>query len=61
MGRATVRFLVLCPAMVLLLSASVFASQQNDARSGNDAGDNRQGALSLGPGSFTGFLGDGDD
>ncbi|MCK4393149.1 PPC domain-containing protein, partial [Candidatus Bipolaricaulota bacterium] len=60
MGRTTVWFLVLCLAMVLLLGTSVFASEQNDAGSGNDAGDDRQGALSLGTGTFTGFLGDDD-
>jgi hypothetical protein len=61
MGGKTAWFLVLCLAMVLLLGASVIASEQNDAGSGRDASNEREGAYLLTPGTFTGFLGDDDD
>jgi len=53
-GRKTAWFVVLRLAMVLLLGTSVFASEQNDASSGQDASDERQGVYPLTPG--TGFL-----
>jgi hypothetical protein len=61
MRRKTAWFLVLCLAMVLLLGASVIASEQNDAGSGQDASNEREGAWSLRPGTFTGFLEYDDD
>jgi len=60
MGRKTAWFLVLCLAMVLLLGTSVFASEQDDAGSGQDVGSNVKEACLVKPGSFTGFLGDDD-